>query len=254
MTGVVVTIVILSILAAIGGPPLWRLITDAREHKLNSNLQSAAQVMRDRLTLEPEWMGIHDATTNPDGGVTATTGAPTDALLTVLVEDLPFTWHNTWNIASGDGDETIKVQFLMDGTSLAEVTAAGTPPTVDWLLDDGRAVRLQSQNDDGAWACALIVMRPDTPSGALIAGRYATGVVIAPNKRTADAWIGGIWYDSGDAPSDAAGGLHNCSPVDKLGDASAAAKATLPGSPNTWQIEDNKSTSPVVVRTFSKNL
>ena len=56
VTGVVVTIVILGILAAIGGPPLWRLITDAREHKLNSNLQSAAQVMRDRLTLEPEWM------------------------------------------------------------------------------------------------------------------------------------------------------------------------------------------------------
>ena len=152
VTGVVVTIVILGILAAIGGPPLWRLITDAREHKLNSNLQSAATVLRDRLTLEPERMTDE-----------VTAGVPDSELLTALVEDLPFTWSATWALnAATDNDETIHIQFLTDtGTSgaLTEATAA-VSPKVDWLLSDHRSVRLQAQNADGAWACALIVLRP----------------------------------------------------------------------------------------------
>ena len=87
VTGVVVTIVILGILAAVGGPPLFAIIFDAREFKLENNLQEAAQVLQQRLTLNPERM------TN---GVDATTGGPNQILITDLVEDAPYAWANTW--------------------------------------------------------------------------------------------------------------------------------------------------------------
>ena len=193
-----------------------------------------------------------------------TTGVPNSDLLTALVEDLPFTWSATWALdATTDNDETIHIQFLTDtGTSgtLTEATAA-VSPVVDWLLSDHRAVRLQAQNSDGAWACALIVLRPDTPGAqAALPLRYA-GVVptalpadTAGKKRTIDAWLGGIWYDSGDSPSSTAGdGLHNCSPVDKTNASPGVAKATLPEAPNAWEIEENDANTDIV-RTFSKSL
>ena len=252
VTGVVVTIVILGILAAIGGPPLWRLITDAREHKLNSNLQSAAQVLRDRLTLEPERM---------TDDVTA--GVPDSDLLTVLVEDLPFTWEDSWDLTTASDDETIHVQFLDDvaTSAVAPPTTAGLAPKVDWLLSVHRAVRVQSQNSDGAWACALIVMRADTAQAeAAKPSRYSkagapSGLTVNTEeaKRTTDAWVGGIWYDGGDSPT-ANDGLENCSPVWDDTTAANNDTANLPAGANDWDIGDPASGGGDPVRTLGRSL
>ena len=258
VTGVVVTIVILGILAAIGGPPLWRLITDAREHKLNSNLQEAAQVMRDRLTLEPEWMGTDGVLAKTSGTLVVADGKPETALLTALVEDLPFTWSSDWVLTPGDdNDETIRVEFVADGASL-ESTTAGAPPQTDWLLADWRAVRLQAANSDGAWACALIVLRPNVDQTVLLGARFQTtalptGVTASSNgKRIIDAWLGGIWYDSGEAYADPAASAQHCSPVGQTGSA-AAPQAWLPASANSWIIDpDGGGTGDD--RTFGRNL
>ena len=221
-------------------------------------------MMRDRLTLEPEWM---------TGTGVSLNGVPTGGLLTVLVEDLPFTWDNGWVMATNEGDETVYVQFLENDTLANAASPTATrPPVVDWLLDDFRAVRVQSQNSDGAWACALIVMRPNTPEfpasdldryfgGVSPPGLPSTITATAPTssttgsqqvKRTVDAWMGGIWYDSGDAPT-TGNGLENCSPVDDSTSA-APTEVSLPGSPDEWQISNNPPTGKAVTRTFSKSL
>ena len=100
VTGVVVTIVILGILAAIGGPPLWRLITDAREHKLNSQpARSCAGGSR------PTHLGAGmDGDRRRSGSecvLTSADGQPLDALVTALIEDLPFTWEKSWLLSPG---------------------------------------------------------------------------------------------------------------------------------------------------------
>ena len=260
VTGVVVTIVILGILAAIGGPPLWRLITDAREHKLNSNLQEAAQVVRDRLTLEPEWMGTDGVPDKAAAAVAANEGKPTSALLTALVEDLPFTWSDIWVLTPGsDNDETIHIQFVADAA--AEKEAGVTiPPEADWLLADWRAVRIQSANSDGAWACALIVLRPNMTQADIVIGRFQTGALptgvtaSADGKRVIDAWLGGIWYDSGEAYADGPASNQHCSPVGKTGGAPGMAHAWFPASANQWTIDPDGASTIVADRVFTRNL
>ena len=262
VTGVVVTIVILGILAAIGGPPLWRLITDAREHKLNSNLQSAAQVMRDRLTLEPEWMGTDGVAAKAGTTPASGEGDPEDDLVTVLIEDVPFTWSKTWELSPGtDEDETIHVQFIGDGA--VTDPAAATPPQVPWLLSDWRAVRVQAANTDGAWACALIVLRPNVPeanvwaSGAGVPGSFKgttpTFGGADSAKRTMDAWLGGIWYDSGESYASAVASEEHCSPAGLTGQSPGTDHAWLPVNADTWVIDpDGAGTG--TDRTLSRNL
>ena len=144
VTGVVVTIVILGILAAVGGPPLFSLIFDAREFKLENNVQEAAQIVQQRLTLEPDWMG--------STGVAVATGMPTSDLRTAFVEDAPYDWKtDQWEFVDADGDETIRVEFLKkdSATGVVADADANTPPEVDWLDNDSRAVRLHAKNSDG---------------------------------------------------------------------------------------------------------
>ena len=261
VTGVVVTIVILGILAAIGGPPLWRLITDAREHKLNSNLQSAAQVMRDRLTLEPEWMGTRGVAA-ATASLAAVDGKPLDPLITALVEDLPFAWEDDWVLDPGnDSDETIRVEFIAyddDAANVEAPTTAGAPPQVDWLLADWRAVRLQAANSDGAWACALIVLRPNVDQTKVLAANIVGASSVSPNtadgKRVMDAWLGGIWYDSGEAYASADASALHCSPVGQTAGASSIDGVWLPESAQTWSIHTAANVAKAAGRTFSRNL
>ena len=228
VTGVVVTIVILGILAAIGGPPLWRLITDAREHKLNTNVQSAAQVLRDRLTLEPELMvqgeGITcdvnagKADANCVSGATYADGTPSDDLMLDLVEDLPFDWQDTWQLGDDATDETIQLQFLLDGAAV-KLAAVDASPTVEWLLSNYKAARVQARNSDGAWACALVVIRPNSGS------------------RQDDAWLGGIWYQKGEDYANQAASAQHCSPtVDTNGTTTGGLDDPTPTSGNDWTI------------------
>lgn len=263
LTGVIVSIVILGILAAIGGPPLFSLIFDAREHKLENNVREAAQIVQQRLTLEPEWMTVTSGTRQ--GIQNATDGLPTDALSLTFVEDAPYTWANDqWAFTGTDTDETIRVQFL-DKETKANIAAASAavPPKVDWIGNDWKAVRLHARNSDGRWACALIVVQAqvdgaEAGDAARYAGSKPTAMVASAsisdadkraNARLAKAWISGIWYDSGDVVTDS-NGLHDCSPVDVQ---SSANKATLPEGPSVWKIEQAGS-STTVVREFSRAL
>ena len=277
VTGVVVTIVILAILAAVGGPPLFSLIFDAREFKLENNVQEAAQIVQQRLTLEPDWMG--------DDGVhiTGTTvGQPKPNLITTLVEDAPYAWETSWALLDTDNDETIRVQFLKRAANLAGVNAAGhtiaaaaapaaaggagAPIGVDWVSGDWRAVRLHARNSDGRWACALIVVQANADgvaagtdsryeSNALPAGFTLTtaGTEAArTNSRLMNAWLSGIWYDSGDVVT-AGGGLHDCSPVDLTVNSAGSEKASFPESADEWAIDD-AGTSADPIRTFRRAL
>ena len=277
VTGVVVTIVILGILAAVGGPPLFAIIFDAREFKLENNLQEAAQVLQQRLTLSPEQM--------TDG--VDTDGVPNQTLITDLVEDAPYTWEDNWTFAGTDNDETIRVQFLGSDSALAAASGGAptgtvwptaTPPDVDWIGLDWRAVRLHARNSDGRWACALIVVQAEasgaiasldtrypnvgTPTGQTTA--TANGITHAAagappaadvqrnNARLMSAWQSGIWYDSGDVVT-ADGGLHDCSPVDDS-TSGGAVVATLPASSSNWEIQDDDATTPAIVRTLRRAL
>ena len=72
------------------------------------------------------------------------------------------------------------------------------------------------------------------------------------NSRLANAWISGIWYDSGDVVTGDEG-RHDCSPVDdKTTPGTVADKATLPESSDRWRIEENNTTT--VVRTLTRAL
>ncbi len=229
-TGVVVTIVILAILAGIGGPPLWRLIRDAREHAVNTTLQEAAQVVQNRLTLQPE---LADSTKLQE-------------LENALIEDFDVDWNidghggATYAFSSTVGDErSIHVQFIKEGTSA--VAASGTAPTVDWLLADDKGVRIQAQNSDGAWACALIVLRPNVDADEAIDNDRFIQVTqpAGSDKDNArvkiNAWLGGIWYDSEETPLDS-NGLHACSPALTIGSSGTTVGAALPTSASEWPV------------------
>ena len=179
VTGVVVTIVILGILAAVGGPTLWRLIIfDAREFSVNSTITQAAEVVQNRLTLSPELM--NDSTA---GGAFN----PAADLENALLEDYDLNWviisdgatgaanqDFGFQTATGD-DQTVRVQFFTKNATEAIATDS-TAPAFDWLLDTGKAVRIQAQNTDGAWACALIVMRPDIDQTDIATGSFVGGI------------------------------------------------------------------------------
>lgn len=227
-TGVVVTIVILAILAGIGGPALWGLITGAREFAVNSTVQQAAETVRNRLTLEPELM---DAAT-------------TTELENALLEEYDLDWviGDPFSFARGTGNETtMHLQFLTKGG--AAIPTPSSAPVVPWLLSDNRAVRIQAQNSDGAWACALIVMRPNVDAGEHDdAEHYVRGTGYGVPTNTSDTktnvWLGGIWYDSGEEPLETTApfGLHACSPVYQ--DAASSYDYTLPKSTTEWDLGD----------------
>ena len=67
-----------------------------------------------------------------------------------------------------------------------------------------------------------------------------------------NAWVSGIWYDSGDVIT-LDEGRHDCSPVDDS-TSGGAVVATLPESSNKWEIQNDDTTSPAIVRTFRRAL
>ena len=135
--------------------------------------------------------------------------------------------------------ETVRVQAVLDGT--ADGASDTAAPTVSWLVGDGDAVRLHIRNEDGAWACALVVLRPNWTAGATTA-----------ENAQAEGALRGVWYDSGvDIVEDTTsgtdgetGGRHHCSPaataavaptVVQFGQA-ATALDPLPANSAAWTI------------------
>ena len=259
MIQLVVAMIITAVLAAIAGPALWDLVFGAREQALQTNVQSAAEVLQTTLTQEAE----HRTTTG-------SAGAPSRDALTAFAANLGVTWSDTWAMDAADNADTIRVQFLSDGASdlakgpISSTAVTPVAPIVDWLVGNGGAVRLQARNQDGAWACALIVLQPalsaaDTPlSYAAELGTVVTGntaivgavanvpVATLPTATptwTQESWnkrvvanIRGVWYDSGEA---ADYGLHNCSPVvDET--AGSGPFATVPQSATEWIVANGR--------------
>ena len=237
---VIVTMVIVGILGAAIGFTAFQFIGESRNTVLASNTRVAAEALQNTLALKPHLMDDVDTTT----------GALDAALLSELSNVAGFTWLNGtantvpedaddpgWQLHSDDTVETVRVQAILDGTATGASNAV--PPTVSWLVGNGDAVRLHIRNQEGAWACALIVLRPNWTAGT--------------EDAQAEAALRGVWYGSGvDIAEDAAGntddhketgGKHHCSPATVTAVTVAAVfghgvsvNDPLPANAATWQI------------------
>ena len=187
---VIVTMVIVGILGGAIGFTAFQFIGQSRETVLAANIRTAADAVQNTLSLNPN---LKDAD--------ATTGVPADSLLSELGNAAGFTWNGSaFPFAAGDGVETVRIQMLEKGAA-AGATATNAPSVI-WLVEDFDAVRIQIRNEDGAWACALIVLRPDWTTGT------------ADQQAQAEGNLRGIWYDAGaniPTATDEVGGRHHCS-------------------------------------------
>ena len=216
----IVGMIIFVALSRIVGPPAFRMITRARSTALSANIQTAAETVRNVLAIDP---GKADRDNIVDG-------VPQATFLAALTDDAPFSWNTGWALSDSDDSDTIHVQFI-DKAAADAPTTAPLPPKVNWLLNDWDAVRIQARNQDGAWACALIVLKPDVDeldtvnTGApyedvvfingidvAITGANAANGVSVP---IGNARLRGVWYDSDETYDNAATdqGLSHCSPV-----------------------------------------
>ena len=221
---VIVTMVIVGILGGAIGFTAFQFIGQSRETVLAANIRTAADAVQNTLALNPNLKAA-------DG----TTGAPDTALTSELGNVAGFTWAgDQFPFDTTDGVETVRIQMLVKGAAAA--ATATNAPKVTWLVDNFDAVRLQIRNSDGAWACALVVLRPDWTEGD------------ADDQAQAEGNLRGIWYDAGaNIPTDntEVGGAHHCSPT-TLGDvathagggrtAATAIKDSLPASGSEWTI------------------
>ena len=236
----IVGMIIFVALSRIVGPPAFRMITRARSTALNANIQTAAETVRNVIAIDPAQRDT--------ANITAASGAPSGTLLAALTDDAPFNCDASWALVDGDDSDTIRVQHIK-GTGAVEEGSASVAPAVDWLLNDWDAVRIQARNQDGAWACALIVLKPNTEDGDHTSGRN-TGTAINEEvdtsspasttasrtpiaKQLADARLRGIWYDSGDTDF---GNVLHCSPAGNTGVSGVADDSWIPEAADQWTI------------------
>ena len=233
----IVGMIIFVALSRIVGPPAFRMITRARSTALDANIQTAAETVRNVLAIDP---GKADRNNIVDG-------VPQPKFLAALTDDAPFNWQTAWQLDADDDSDTIRVQFIdQSATATPSAAIANTDaPDVRWLLNEWDAVRIQAKNQDNAWACALIVLKPN--SGNLDANDNDEVAVEGTDDGTgttdvavdlANAHLRGIWYDSGDTyitetTNRTYNGTDHCSPV--VYDATNPT-APLPGSASEWTI------------------
>ena len=235
---VIVTMVIVGILGGAIGFTAFQFIGQSRETVLAANIRTAADAVQNAMALNPN-LKAEDTATTP----APTDGEPTTALISELSNTAGFTWKGDafpFDPAV-DGVETVRIQMINQANAAggAAATTALTP-VVPWLVGSQDAVRLQIRNDDGAWACALIVLRPNWT--ASLAGSGAT--TDPDDEAGAEGNLRGIWYDAGsNTPAD--NGLHHCSPTAvtllavnrNYGIASTiTGRAPLPNSGSQWTI------------------
>ena len=231
----IVGMIIFVALSRIVGPPAFRMITRARSTALSANIQTAAETVRNVIAIEPALVTNADITAATAVAANAT---PTDGLIARLTDDAPFQWEGGWDLVAGEASNVIRMQLIHDhNANAAAAAAAGVPPTVDWLLTDWDAVRIHAQNEDGSWACALIVLKPQT-DGLSRSGAALTDAEVS----LANAQLRGVWYDSGEAYT-TANQVHHCSPVHASTSATVFA-APLPTDANTWTIPEGFGTVP----------
>ena len=232
---VIVTMVIVGILGGAIGFTAFQFIGQSRETVLAANIRTAADAVQNTMALNPN---LKNGTATPP-----VTGVPETALISELSNTAGFTWEGAaFPFVDGDGVETVRIQMINQDNAVggAAATTAPLAPVVPWLVGDQDAVRLQIRNGDGAWACALIVLRPDWT--ATLAGTGAT--TDAEDEAGAEGNLRGIWYDAGsNIPSD--NGLHHCSPTTFINMATnrnygiastITGRAPLPNSGSQWTI------------------
>ena len=190
---VIVTMVIVGILGGAIGFTMFKFISQTSETVLAANIRTAAETVQNTLAVDPDLKRA-----------AATTGVPDAALLAELGNATGFTWAgDKFPFAAGDSVETIRVQMLVKGAAGIGANSVNAPQ-VSWLVENFDAARIQTRDENGAWACALIVLRPDWTTG--------TG----DQQTQAEGALRGIWYDAGsNIPTAAseAGGSHHCSPT-----------------------------------------
>ena len=263
---VIVTMVIVGILGGAIGFTAFQFIGQSRETVLAANIRTAADAVQNSLALNPNLKTPADVAT----------GQPSAALISELSNVAGFTWSPgstySWAFQTNDGVETVRIQMIAqdnDDANAAGATSGTVAPIVRWLVGDGDAVRVQIQNEDNAWACALIVLRPnwsDTLAGA------TAGTVTSQIQATTEGNLRGIWYDAGTNILE--DGFHHCSPTTvenkdlstaaEYGNTTAADNAPtahndpLPLTGSTWNInfdaDDNTtaSTSAIPARTLER--
>ena len=212
----IVTMVIGGILLTTVGFAAFQYIQTARETVLESNIRTAAEAVQNTLALNPNLR----TTGNPADTTLEAPGAASPALLSELTNAAGFAWTTTatvtgepdgWLFAATDTTDVVHIQMIQKAAAFGdtkEAIASDPPaaPIVRWLVDDRDAVRLQTRNEDGSWACALIVLRPDWNT------TMAGGAPEEADQATVEGNLRGIWYDAGaNIPDD--NGLHHCSPT-----------------------------------------
>ena len=233
---VIVTMVIVGILGGAIGFTAFQFIGQSRETVLAANIRTAADAVQNTLALNP----------NLKNGVAPMTGAPSTGLTSELSNVAGFTWEGAaFPFGTEDGVETVRIQMIDKGVAAtpavglaAPAGAAATPPAVRWLVADWDAVRVQIKNEDGAWACALIVLRPDWVSDDTNAAAKAE------KEAGAEGNLRGIWYDAGsNIPGD--NGLHHCSPSSLHAEDMGAGTDAAAAADGAGVAADNKDPLPV---------
>lgn len=275
----IVTMIISGILLGGIGFTVFSFINTARDTVLSANIATAANAVQTTLALNPTLRTPADATT----------GEPSANFISALTANAPFSWTGgDWTLANTDEPTLIRIQMILiadDGatatTKIADVEQAAdaVAPKVRWVIGDGDAVRIQSRNTDGSWACALIVLRPDWDA-ARAAGSPGDDAIA-----TAEANLRGIWYDGGSSyDNNAALSEQHCSPVanttanttagsggspggnsglsgdaDTLfgntaaGDAATAIRDVLPLNSSSWNVGGATGANPAIpARTFDR--
>ena len=244
----IVTMVIGGILLTTVGFAAFQYIQTARETVLESNIRTAAEAVQNTLALNPNLR----TTGNPANTTLEAPGAASSALLSELANAAGFAWTTTdtatsdntdgWLFADTDTPDVVHIQMIQKAVAATGVTPAQATkeavagggadvpaaPKVRWLVDDRDAVRLQIRNEDGSWACALIVLRPDWNT------TMAGGTPDEADQAKAEGDLRGIWFDAGaNIPDD--NGLHHCSPTSGTAKAFASGTTTSPATIGTFK-------------------
>ena len=256
----IVTMVIGGILLTTVGFAAFQYIQTARETVLESNIRTAAEAVQNTLALNPNLR----TTGNPANTTLEAPGAASSALLSELANAAGFAWTTTatagattdgWLFADTDTPDVVHIQMIQKAVAASGVTpaqatkeavagtssAAPAAPLVRWLVDDRDAVRLQIRNEDGSWACALIVLRPDWNT------TMAGGTPDEADQAKAEGDLRGIWFDAGaNIPDD--NGLHHCSPTSTaafnfVASATVATDFTAPADFGNAAAEDGGTTT-----------
>ena len=268
--GFIVVMAATIIFGAIAWQPLTGVLDRTRTTTLNTNINTAAQLIN-RLYQDDATRLIDDADT--------TSGAPsTEVLRWLESESDALEWRGVWAVpAAADMDDTntgsafVRIQFIRDvgasdhatlveagGTRTTIAQTANIPvaspaaaPRVPWLRGNFYAARIRIYDGQNNWSCALIVPSAnfDTYGGTNAdtythvdpdtSGRVASTATGALTLQTAETLVTGIWFDTGDART-TSDGLHDCSPVDKSGTTTATEQAELPSlADGEWDITRN---------------